>query len=235
MPDYRVAVCEDSEPELRLISDWCREIFAEWGVDAGVERFSSASALDAAEAEPPGFDLYLLDIQLPGESGLELARRLCGAGQRDAVVFITGSAEYALEAYSVHPIHYLLKPVGREALDNALRLAWDRRRPRTLLLRCGGKASAFPAAELLYLESRSHGVVVHLSGGERFLPISLTEAERAAPADAFARCHKSYLVNLAWVAEVGRTELKLRSGETVPVSRAFYAPFQSALVRYLNR
>lgn len=86
-----------------------------------------------------------------------------------------------------------------------------------------------------YLESRSHGVVINLADGERYIPIPLTEAERSVPAESFARCHKSYLVNLAWVAEVGRTELRLRDGARLPVSRSAYAAFQSALVRYLNR
>lgn len=172
---------------------------------------------------------------MPGESGIALARRLYGSGVRDRVIFITGSAEYALDGYSAHPVHYLLKPVEREALEGALRLAWELRRPRTLLFRAGAKTAAFPAEDVLYLESRSHGVVLHFAGEERFLATSLTEAQRAVPGNSFARSHKSYLVNLAKVAEVGRSELKLTDGGTVPVSRTFYSAFQGALVRYLNR
>ena len=156
---------------------------------------------------------------------------------RDRVVFITGSAEYALAGYSVHPLDYLLKPVDREALEQALRRAWERRRPRTLLFRTGGRTAAVPAEEVRYLESRNHAVTVHRSASMSELPLatSLMEAERHTSSEDFARCHKSYLVNLAWVTELGRSELRLRDGERLPVSRAFYVPFQSALVRYLNR
>ena len=67
------------------------------------------------------------------------------------------------------------------------------------------------------------------------VPLSLTEAESRMPAGAFARCHKSYLVSLAWVEEFSRAEVLLRDGTRLPVSRTFYAPFQSALIHYLNR
>ena len=230
MSVYRVAVYEDDDEVRKLICGLCGKIYSGWGVDADIDAFDSAG-----DAVGEDYDLYLLDIQMPGESGIALARRLYGSGVRDRVIFITGSAEYALDGYSAHPVHYLLKPVEREALEGALRLAWELRRPRTLLFRAGAKTAAFPAEDVLYLESRSHGVVLHLAGEERFLATSLTEAQRAVPGDSFARSHKSYLVNLAKVAEVGRSELKLTDGGTVPVSRTFYSAFQGALVRYLNR
>lgn len=230
MAAYRVAVCEDEEAVRALVCSWCREIFSGWGVEAQVSGFANAGELGEGD-----FDLYLLDIQMPGESGLSLARRLYESGVRDRVIFITGSAEYALEGYSAHPLHYLLKPVERQELAAALGLAWEKRRPRALIFRAGGKTAAYNAGDVRYLESRSHGVVINLVDGERYIPIPLTEAERSVPAESFARCHKSYLVNLAWVAEVGRTELRLRDGARLPVSRSAYAAFQSALVRYLNR
>lgn len=232
MSVYRVAVCEDEAGAGEQLAELCRDIFETWGVEAELSLFLTADGLDAAWE---GFELYLLDIQMEGTDGLELARRLYERGVRDRVVFITGSAEYALAGYSVHPLDYLLKPVDREALEQALRRAWERRRPRTLLFRSGGRTAAVPAEEVRYLESRNHAVTVHLSGSELPLATSLMEAERHTPSEDFARCHKSYLVNLAWVAEMGRSELRLRDGERLPVSRAFYAPFQSALVRYLNR
>lgn len=63
------------------------------------------------------------------------------------------------------------------------------------------------------------------------VPLSLTEAESRMPSGAFARCHKSDLVSLAWVEEFSRAEVLLRDGTRLPVSRTFYAPFQSALSR----
>ena len=180
MSVYRVAVCEDEAGAGEQLAELCRDIFETWGVEAELSLFPTADGLDAAWE---GFELYLLDIQMEGTDGLELARRLYERGVRDRVVFITGSAEYALAGYSVHPLDYLLKPVDREALEQALRRAWERRRPRTLLFRSGGRTAAVPAEEVRYLESRNHAVTVHLSGSELPLATSLMEAERHTPSE----------------------------------------------------
>ena len=233
MASYRIAVCEDDPVIQEQIAETCRTILGTWGAEAEIDLFPSADRL-RAEAETDAVDLFLLDIQMDGMSGLELARWLYDQGIRDRVIFISGNPEYALAGYDAHPLHYLLKPVSRERLEEALGLAWERRRPRTVLFQRGGKTLSFPVVDICYLESRDHGVVIHLRDGVQVLPISLADAERMMSAGQFRRCHKSFLVNLAWVKKVSRTDLLLRDGQRIPVSRTFYAPFQSALAHYLN-
>ena len=212
-----------------------REVFSSWNIEAQLTAFPSADALRAAlETGQAVFDLYLLDIQMAGTSGLEMARWLYDRGVRDRVVFITGNPEYALAGYDAHPLHYLLKPVDRERLEAALHLALEKRRPQTILLRWGGKTAALPLGEIRWVESRDHGVVVCLGERERTFPLSLAEAERLVPARMFRRCHKSYLVNMDWVDHLTRSGVFLRDGRCLPVSRSCYTAFQSALVRYLN-
>ena len=235
MSVYRVALCEDEAVERSQLTGLCREIFAAHGLEAEIVPFSSAEEwMRKAEKNLTVFDLYLLDIEMKeGVSGLELARWLYDQGVREKIIFITGNPEYALAGYDAHPLHYLLKPVGRERLEEALALVLERQ-PQTVLFQRGGRTMAFPLRELRYLESRNHGVVLHLKEEEQPLSISLAEAEQLVPAGAFRRCHKSYLVNLEWVGHITRTEVCLRDGERLPVSRTFYADFQSALIHYLN-
>ena len=233
---YRAALCEDEPQDRAQLTGLCQEIFDAWGVEAELVPFPSADAL-RRELDGGGapFDLYLLDIQMAGTTGLELARQLYRQGVRDRVILITGNPEYALESYDVHPLHYLLKPVGRERMETALGLALERQGPQTVLFQREGRTAALPIREIRCLESRDHGVAVRLGAETKFFPLSLTEAESRMPAGAFARCHKSYLVSLAWVEEFSRAEVLLRDGTRLPVSRTFYAPFQSALIHYLNR
>ena len=236
MSAYRVAVCEDDPADRSRLTTLCRELLSARSVEAELLPFSSADRLWAAlEEGRAAFDLYLLDIQMDGTSGLELARRLHDRGIRERVIFVTANPEYALAGYDAHPLHFLLKPVDRARLDAALALALERHAPKTMLLQRGGKAAVLPLGEIRCLESRNHGVVVHLGDGERFFALSLTEAERLAPAGGFARCHKSYLVNLEWVESVARAGVLLRDGRRLPVSRSHYIAFQSALIRYLNQ
>ena len=169
-----------------------------------------------------------------GASGLDLARQLYSWGVRNRIIFITGNPEYAIHGYDVEPIHYLLKPVSREKMEEALRRALGKRGTQTVLFQRGGKAVSIPLREIRYLESRNHGVVIHLGDGEQAFAMPLTEAERLLPAGAFCRCHKSYLVNLAWVERATHAGVLLKDGRRLPMSRTFYSDFQNALVHRLN-
>lgn len=235
MSTYRVGLCEDEAVECRQIATLCRDIFAAQGVEAEIASFSSADALrQTAEGERVSFDLYLLDIQMEGTTGLELARWLYDQGVRDRIIFITGNPEYALAGYEAHPLHYLLKPVSRERLEDALGRALEKRGAQTVLFHRGGKAFPLLVREIRYLESRNHGVVVYLENGEQAFSIPLIEAERLLPIAAFRRCHKSYLINLAWVERATHAGVLLKDGKRLPMSRTFYAEFQNAIVHRLN-
>lgn len=236
MASFRIVVCDDDELDGGRLADMCREVTQGWDVPVVVTLVSSADALRAKLAAGVEFDVFLLDIQMPGSSGLNLALWLYGQGVRNRVVFVTGNPEYALSGYDAHPLHYLLKPVSLASLASVLELAREANASQVALFQRGGKTVSLPVADIRYLESRDHGVLVSLAGGEeRFFSLSLSESERVVPSDAFARCHKSYLVNLAWVEESSRISLKLRDGERLPVSRTFQRDFQASFVRWLNR
>lgn len=236
MSVYRVALCEDEAVERSQLTGLCREIFAAHGLEAEIVPFSSAEEwMRKAEKNLTVFDLYLLDIEMKeGVSGLELARWLYDQGVREKIIFITGNPEYALRVYDVEPLHYLLKPVRRERLEEALGRALKKRGMQTVLFQRGGKGVPLPLGEIRYLESRNHGVVVYLADSEQAFSISLTEAERLLPAGTFCRCHKSYLVNLAWVERATHAGVLLKNGRQLPMSRTFYGDFQKALVFRLN-
>ena len=88
-----------------------------------------------------------------GASGLDLARQLYQWGFRDRIIFITGNPEYAIHGYDVEPLHYLLKPVSRERLAEALGRALEKRGPQTVLFQRGGQAVPLPIRDIRYLES----------------------------------------------------------------------------------
>ena len=236
MSEYRVALCEDEAVERGQIAGLCRDIFSTLGVEAEVVPFSSADDLRrTVEGGRTAFDLYLLDIQMrEGASGLDLARQLYHWGVRDRIIFLTGSLEYAIQGYDVEPLHYLLKPVSRERLEEALDRALRKRGARTVRFQRGGKSVALPVEEIRYLESRDHGTVVHLRDGVQAFSISLAEAEQMLPAGMFRRCHKSYLVNLNWVSHASHSGVYLKDDSQIPMGRAFYTEFQNSIVHRLN-
>lgn len=237
MPAFRAALCEDEAAERDQIAELSRGILTANGLETEIVPFSSADELRRElEEKRTAFDLYLLDIEMKdGASGLDLARQLYSWGVRNRIIFITGSMEYAIHGYDVEPIHYLLKPVSREKLEEAINRALARRGVQTVMFQRAGKNVPVKVQDMLYLESWNHGVIIHLRDGKQTFAMPLAEAERLLPAGAFQRCHKSFLVNLVWVERASHSGVLLKDGKRLPVSRTFYSDFQNAMVHRLNR
>lgn len=237
MAPYRLAVCEDDPIEGKQLMKMCDTLLSKKQIPHTLCLFENADSLaKALEQNGEAFDLLLLDIQMEGQSGMALAKELYRRQFPGRFLFITGYAEYALEGYDVHPIHYLLKPVEPDLLKDVLLRDWEENhRMKNLLLRSGGKTLSLPIADIRYMESRNHTLVIHTAKAEYNFPLSLSEAENITPPGVFYRCHNSFLVNIRQVEEIGRTSLRLRDKETLPMGRRYYRSFQTAFIHFINQ
>ncbi len=237
MSVYRIAVCDDDDIMRENLCSLCSDILTDDSIEYRIEPFRSACELEKRlDIESGPFDLLILDIQMDGMTGMELARSLRKKGNRVSIIFVTACENYLGEGYGVQPIHFLLKPVKREALASAihtdLKLNYI---PKTVIVHIGNKLVHLVFSDVQYIESYNHSIVIHQSAGNNTYYFSLSDFEKQLPMGQFARCHNSYLVNLEEVREIGRTELTLQSGETLPIGRAYYKTFQNAFVRYINK
>ena len=173
---------------------------------------------------------------MDGENGMELARRIRQTDDRISILFITSSSDFLKDGYQVRPIEYLFKPVQREelarALDTDLRLNHS---PRTVSLTVRNRTVLLPMADISYAESRDHSVELHLKEEMRVLSLSLTELEQRLPREQFCRCHNSYLVNMACIAEISRKEIILTDGTAIPIGRSYSKDAQNRFVHFLNQ
>ena len=136
---------------------------------------------------------------------MDLAHELRDRNDQISILFISNSEDFLREGYQVRPIQYLAKPVVPGELEEALRT--DLRlhhRPRVVTFRKGGRTIIMPLEEILYVESREHGICLRTKEEERMFPLSLTEAEQILPSGQFCRCHHSFVVNMSVISEIGR-------------------------------
>lgn len=146
-------------------------------------------------------DIVLLDIDMPGEDGVEIGARLAALDWPPAVIYVTAHPQHALRAFGTHAVDYLLKPVGldqlREAVAAACRTtrAQDQRRGEEgrLVARVGRTVEVLPAQSVIWFEADEKYVTAHLAEGERVLDLSLRQIEDRV-GDAFLRVHRSALV-----------------------------------------
>jgi two-component system, LytTR family, response regulator LytT len=170
------------------------------------EAASAAEALKLAAAVP--YDVVFIDIEMPGLSGLDAARLVHGRTGAPQLVFVTAHEQYAIEAFAVEALDYLLKPVDPERLAQVVRRL-DRRPTAPASVEkipvvSGGETVLLDWDELHYASADGDYCRVHTYDRSYLCTRSLRELESTLPADRFARIHRSYLVNLGKVAAVKR-------------------------------
>jgi two-component system response regulator AlgR len=200
----------DDEPLARLRLGALLRECAEPACTVAGEAGDPASAL--AWLASHDCDVVLLDIQMPGASGLELASSLRSSGRAAAIVFVTAHAEHALQAFELAATDYLTKPVRRDRLQQALqRVAAQRSAPAAaapadepvLVVTDRGRVVRVPLSAVLYLKAELKYVTLRTATHTYLLDESLTELEPRL-GDRFIRVHRNALVARAAVRALQR-------------------------------
>ena len=238
----RILIADDEAParsRLRDLLDECRESFPLVIVD---EARNGREALEVINREK--VDILLLDIRMPEMDGMEAARHVAGMEQPPAIIFTTAFDSYAIKAFEVNAIDYLLKPIRVERLLAALgktraaapvsRQALDAasNQPRRhLSVHERGKIHLVALADVLYLRAELKYVTVRTAEREFLVEESLTHLEEEFES-AFVRIHRNCLVARAAITGFERTAQESDSGwavvirstgEKLPVSRRQHA------------
>ncbi len=200
-----------------------------------------------AEHKP---DLMFLDVQMPKLSGFDVLELI----ESDiAVVFVTAYDQYAMKAFEVHAVDYLLKPIGRErfeaALDRAKQRIGEKMPPAVelaaaarpaqhylerLVVRDGTRVTLIPTAKLDYVEAQDDYVSLATLGAKHLKQQTIASVEAGLDPNRFVRIHRSYIVNFERVVRIepygkdSRLAI-LADGTRLPVSRTGYARLKSLL------
>ena len=172
------------------------------------EATTAREALELAGAVR--YDAVFLDVEMPGASGLDVARLVLDRPERPAVVFVTAHERYAVEAFAVEAFDYLVKPVEPDRLARVVeRLARTAQAPapaveKLPVVAAGGASTLLDFDAIHWIEADGDYSRVHTYDRAYLCTSSLRELETALPHGRFARIHLSHLVNLAKVGAVKR-------------------------------
>lgn len=201
-------------------------------------------AVDAINKLNP--DLIFLDIQMPELSGLEVLEL---TGRRHGVVFTTAYDQYALKAFDMHAIDYLLKPYSQQRFDEALHkarkllgtealaapathaidklVAMQSEKLQRLLIRDRGHVHVISLESIDYVEAQDDYILIHAAGKSYMKTQSLSELETQLDTTRFVRTHRSFLLSVSALKSIEKASKDshvaiLKNGAQVPVSRAGY-------------
>jgi two-component system LytT family response regulator len=216
------------------------------GIRSVCEARHGAEAVAVIRARRP--DLVLLDVQMPEMDGFGVLREI-GAESMPPVIFVTAHDQYAIRAFEVNAIDYLLKPVTRERFQRSLTRVRERvtaqgldnQHVRALLqqitsqpghltrvaLRSAGRISFANVEDIQYVQAAENYVQLHLRQGRHLLHVPIATFESALDPRLFMRIHRSLIVNLRQVRELetgphGEYVVVLESGARLQSSRSYH-------------
>ena len=231
---YNVAICDDTEEERLQAAEYAGRFFDREGIEVHIDTYAGGRELLESGRK---YDLYLLDVLMPGMSGIDAAQALAEDKDHPVVVFITSSLESAVEGYRVEAAGFILKPVEEESFWSTMERVVRRRlgvKKAVLSLVHNRVNVELPLERLAWFENRLHRVFVKLTDGE-VLSVNqkLSELQLVLePHSQFLRCHQSYLVNLDYVDKLEDSCFYMRDGQMIPISRNFYKQSKNAYYHY---
>jgi DNA-binding LytR/AlgR family response regulator len=192
-------------------------------------------------------DALFLDVRMPGATGVDIARTLARRPDSPQIVFVTAHEDFAVGAFELHAVDYVLKPVRQDRLAEAIRRVHERLHTRTrtaptedevVPVELAGVTRFLTRSQIRYVEAHGDYARLHTSSGSHLVRISLATLEERWTPHGFARIHRSYLVALRHVQEVrwdaGHTTVKV-GDKTLAVSRRHARELRDRLLGDANR
>jgi len=233
----KAMIVDDEAParsELRFLLDELGQ------TEVVAEAASVREAIEKMKEYP--CDVIFLDVNMPEATGLKLAEALQHLKYPPAVVFVTAYSEYAIEAFKVNAVDYLVKPVETDRLSQAIArvresvsLHVQAQRSERISVEKGGKKILIAIEKIRYVMARDDYAYLQTDTDRYFSTVSLAQLEKRLDGHGFFRVHRGYLVNLSMVEEgepvTGGTLLLKLSGveDKIPVSRRRVSLLKKAL------
>jgi len=242
MTPIKILIADDEAPARRKIRNFLK---SEEAAGEILEAESGAEAVGLIETKKP--DLVFLDIQMPGRTGLEVVEAI-GPERMPAVVFVTAYDQYAVQAFEVQAVDYLLKPFDEERFRKAFRRAVERqRRPdhdgavlerlladlrggakplQRLMVNRGPRYFFIRTADVFHIQAEEKYLDVHTEKESFLMRETLSEMEAKLDPARFARIHRSTIVNVDHIREIqpwshGDALVILKNGTQLTLSRRY--------------
>ncbi|MCL2189842.1 MAG: LytTR family DNA-binding domain-containing protein [Defluviitaleaceae bacterium] len=236
MLNLRLAICDDEAPQRLYLHGIVTKFAQTRATSVIIDVFESAEQFLLGSATE--YDIILLDIQMGALNGVELAHKIRKENERTAIIFITALPDFVQEGYEVSALHYLTKPVSEnkllEVLDKAAaRFSKEAQEKPSLLLPVDGAQRRIPLADILYIESLAHYVLITTVTHVHNVKMPISKLEALLDAN-FIHCHRSYIANIRHISKITKTDITFENGKEIPLSRRLYGTVNKAFAAHVR-
>ncbi len=181
------------------------------------------------------YQIYILDIGMPGTNGLEVARKIREKSDHAVIIFITSHHELMQEAFEVLAFNYLVKPLEDDRVAQVLLKAMDyvKKRKKEFIFKNGKTVQVIIYEKILYFESRKRKLMIHTKQEVFECYGSIKETLEQLDLHQFTQVHASYIVNMEQIRTTIAFEIELQNGERIPISKKFNRSFNEAYREFI--
>ena len=233
-----IAICDDSKQERQILAALFKRYQELHATPLQIHIFQNGfSLLDAIDQGKP-FDITILDILMPGENGIEIARNIRASGTDTEIIFLTSSPEYAVDSYEVKAQNYLLKPVTEEkffaSIDSILAELDEKDTASFIIYTTEKQYSRIRVSSLVYGEVTHRTITLHLADQTMISAVmTFTEFQDILKAyPDFIYPHRSYAVNMNYIQYVTKSDIILTDGQKIPLSRNNYTKISEQFLNF---
>ncbi len=226
-----IAICDDEENEIEYlkhaVEDWAKKE----DILTNIETYASAESFLFQYEECKNYQILLLDVEMSGMSGIDLAKKIRQNQDNVEIIFITSYFEFIGEGYEVDALHYLVKPVKASKMEEVLSKAKRKIEAGepSIIIHYEGEVVKLYEEEILYLESLSHYVTIYTKDKEYKIKANISTFAQELSED-FYQTHRSYLVSLKHIMRISRDSVILDNGGQVPLARGKYDQINRAYI-----
>ena len=233
-----IALCDDNVEDIEAIRALAERFAAEHSeFPIRLRAFASAAELSEHIEESGGFDLYILDVMMPGMSGIRFAETLRSRGDRAEIVFLTVSRDYAVDAFSVYACGYLLKPPNKEQFDEVVlhtvqKIVRDKNEVLTVKTKDGLRR--IQLHKIVMVESFNHMREITITDGSKLeTPSTLSELfGQLGDHENFYMPHRAYIANLDNSVGIVRYDLLMLGNRRIPIPKKQFSAVQEFVRNY---
>ena len=237
MLQYHVAVCDDERFAADSIATAAERELSRRGAEAEIEVYTVLEDL-AKRMDSVGFDLVLLDIEMPGIDGIQFGRALREIGFGTDIIYVSNSEDRVFESLSLRPLGFVRKSRFNQDMAEAIETFVRERRKtgtnRSITLKMAHAMGTFAVDDIAYVEAHRRDKVVHLVNGRTEVVLTTLDemGEKLAPY-GFFRVHKGFLVNFAHVRQLTPQGFVVGK-DLVPIGRSKVSEARRAYMDYLS-
>ncbi|MBE7066506.1 MAG: response regulator transcription factor [Ruminococcaceae bacterium] len=235
----RVSICDDDNEYRNAAECMLRQYMEDKDVQFEVDTFGVSSALVDAIESGVIYDIYLLDIYMPGITGMSIATELRNRDIKSPIIFLTSSTDHALEAFGVDATHYLLKPYNRDnfyiGMDKAMKSIISHK-DDSIVIKVDNEYRNISISRIYYCEAEDKYQRIYLDNNERLL-VRITGTDlykMLSDFTCFYRCGRAHIINLNHISKITSNSAVFKDGIWLNLPHAVVPGLRSAFFEYFN-